>query len=290
MNAFEQTAAYPALPGTSVSYYSMDLLVMASATQITAAQFDTENNQLISLFEYSFTGDRNEQQAFLAMEKLLDQEGLFRKPYRKEVFSLNHPFSTLIPADLFEKDNTRQYLALLFDLPDRQVFLHDEVKSCEIINAYSLPETWWQAILSRFPAAAIRHFATPLLAGCHARMRSGSHPDGNATFCHLRQKMLDLVVFRSGKLLYFNSFPFHNREELVYYILFVLEQLAMDAHTTEVVLLGDMEKGAERTAFIKTFLGNVSTGSGPLKEHEVGVSGDPDLARHFNLLSLRLCV
>ena len=288
MNAFELTAEYPATAGSVPSYYSLDLLVLATHGKIFTAQVFPERNQLISLYEYSCPGLDDPSGYFEAMGDLFDTAPVFQKPHRREVFALDHPYSTLVPEDIFNKNLLKDYLSLSFELPDGMVAMSDALKGAGLRNIFCIPERGMETILSRFPASGIHHIATPMLAGLFQDIQH--YAGEEVVFCLLRQDVLELTVFRKGKLHYHNSFSYNNKEEFIYYILFVMEQLSLSPARQQVVFLGDVRSRAAYLDYSRTYLGAAETGRPPFERKDVLASPVPDLVEHFILLSLRLCV
>jgi hypothetical protein len=287
MNPFKLTAGYPAPPGAISSYYSLDLFVQISGNNITMAILNSATIQLISLFEFSCPVKITEDEYYLELKKFFDEEEIFNKPFRRSLISIEYPFSTLVPSDIFDENKMADYLSISFDLPSGQVFINDEIVASGIRNVYCLPEDLFSIILTRFSSEDIHHFTTPLLSG--TSNEAGNNPEGNVVFCHIRQNIFDLIIFRSAKLLYHNSFNFSNKEEFVYYILFVFEQLDIQPLKERVTLLGEVKEDSELIRFSREFLGRLTIPTSLFENHEVIATGKPELLKYFNLFSLSSC-
>jgi hypothetical protein len=283
MNTLKLTDTFPAPPGAITSYYSIDLNIIISPGKLQVAQVDLGNEKIYSLSEYAIPEDNQ-----LAIAgNFLEEEELFHKPYRREIVAIDHPRSTLVPNDIFQQNKMEQYLSLVHDLPEDQVFFNDEIKPDQIRNVYCLPQDWLTVIQSKLPAAILCHMVTPLLTGLsyHSKSRSAEWD----IFCHIRHNTFDLVIFNKSKLHYHNSFHFGNKEEFVYYILFVFDQLALQPGEQEVVFLGELGSHPQVIHFSRDFIRTVTTNESFYRDMNLALSGDPEIGRYFNLLSLSLC-
>ena len=61
-------------------------------------------------------------------------------------------------------------------------------------------------------------------------------------FLNVRDGEFDLMIFRGKQLNYCNSFPFRSPEDMVYYLIFVMEQMNLNPEAVPLVLLGDTER------------------------------------------------
>jgi hypothetical protein len=287
MNAFELTAGFPASAGTLPSYYSLDLFVLVTPGKLYTAQFNTAKDQLHSLYEFTYRHDMDMEEYFQSLRDVFEKEEVFQKPHRREIFAFDHPYSTLVPEDIFEEKSMRDYLSLSFDLPGEQLVMSGQVKGTGLRNVFCVPTAGSGSILSRFPVAGIHHLATPLLSGLFHTLHR--YPGEDTVFCHLRQDILDLAIFSSGRLRYYNSFSYNNKEEFVYYILFVLEQLSMTSSSQQVIVMGEVEKRSEFLEYSRPYLGGIIMGGLPIRKENILTSPVPDIREYFTLLSLRLC-
>jgi hypothetical protein len=72
--------------------------------------------------------------------------------------------------------------------------------------------------------------------------------------------MFDLVIFDGRQLTYFNSFSFQNPDDVVYYLIFVLEQLKFNPESMPLVLLGNVEKGGALFELLYRYIRHIEFG------------------------------
>ena len=60
-------------------------------------------------------------------------------------------------------------------------------------------------------------------------------------FNNINKTTVELLVVENNKIQLFNVFEYHSKEDFLYYILFVFEQLKLDTETTPIELSGNIE-------------------------------------------------
>jgi len=285
MNNFKLTAAHP-ITGSIDSYYQVMLLVLFGQHKLTAAQFEIENQQLISLFDFQY--DPSPGGDFLSdLKALLESEEVFNRPYRSVISGSYLPYSTLVPRGLFTLENRKAYLDALYHLPQGKIIMHDEINPGDMVNVYCIPADLYQLITEKFTGARHVHYLTSLLKG----LRMFSREAGKETiYCHLRDERMDVLIFRDTQLLFSNSFHFSNKEELVYYLLFIMEQLSIGPDTRRILFFGETAANAEAIKYSREYLGDVFVGLGKPSGYGVDPSLGIEEDVYYNLLSLSLCV
>ena len=62
---------------------------------------------------------------------------------------------------------------------------------------------------------------------------------------------------KNKKLLLFNVFEYHSKEDFIYYVLFVFEQLNLDVETTPIKLSGQIEKDDDIYSILYTYVRHI---------------------------------
>lgn len=269
-----------------MDYRSIHLLLQVGETRVKAALYHTSENSMVTVMEYTLQAGLPLDSYPEMLTRLFTEEEIFTKPYSTETICLESPDSTLLPSSLFEDSRKESYLRLVRNLPDGLAVRSDEIISGDIRNIYGVHPAWLRPLLDRFPSATLLNHVTPLLRGLALQSRKPDHEV--LICCQLRGKLMDLVIFKEGRLHYCNSFSFANREELTYYILFVLDQLSLPPTKQHVVFLGIGKDDHALVNYCGGFLGDTTIGFGEETDYRCRTSPPFPSQRYFNLTSLRL--
>ena len=82
----------------------------------------------------------------------------------------------------------------------------------------------------------------------------------NRIFLHMKEKIFDILIYDGKQILYFNSFNWMVAEDVVYFLIFVLEQLSINPEQASVVLLGNIDRGSNLFELIYRYVKNMEFG------------------------------
>lgn len=195
--------------------------------------------------------------------------------------------STLVPQSLAGAGSDREVLGFNHPLSDDEEVLSDTVASAGIVNLFALPG---EAVgkLSRITGCKTIHCGSSVLLELLLGQFKNLKLD-DKLFVHVRPRWFELVYLRDKKLRFFNSFEYQTREDFAYFLLFVMDQLGLSPETTEVVLLGEIEKESEIFRIVYRYVRNVGFAR-RLTALEFPFVFD-ELPRHgyFTILNTSLC-
>jgi len=98
------------------------------------------------------------------------------------------------------------------------------------------------------------------------------------------------ICIEKEKLRYFNSFQYRTREDLAYYIIFVIEQLGLNPDTITLLLMGNIERESERFELLFRYIRNIRLINKSLTKVGKQMLIDFPVSNYFNLLSFAKCV
>ncbi|QJD95028.1 DUF3822 family protein [Mucilaginibacter robiniae] len=196
---------------------------------------------------------------------------LLTAPYHQVITGLCATGFTLIPEPLYDGHDVsaiaryldvqphETVLAQPLDHDNRVIFKTTEnlmmaIARFDIQKALFAPSGWIQAI-------------------------AGSNPSGYNLYININVNSFDLVYFRQGKVLLFNTYEITHEDELTYYTLFTVKQLKLDPGTLSVFLSGMTEMDEQYFSRLSTFFSRVILSP-------INVLNIPQLLPAHQLLSL----
>ena len=190
---------------------------------------------------------------------------------------VNFP-STIIPERVFSKDIAKEILELNSEIFD--LILIDKLNSLDAYLAYSIPTEINEIVNTFFPDANKKAQQSVLIDS----FSNEENTETNA-YLNLTNNIVDITIFKRGKLLFNNSFKFTTKEDLLYFTLFAFEQLKIETEKVEVQLYGDITKGDEYFNLLYEYIRNTSLGKAPNKiKIPAGFEG-LEAHKHFSLLA-----
>ena len=81
---------------------------------------------------------------------------------------------------------------------------------------------------------------------------------GKLLWLNIRSNKIDIVVSENKKLLLLNSFSFQTNEDILYYTLFVCEQLELNPEKIPMTVTGDIEDHSILYQLLNQYIRNIS--------------------------------
>ncbi|MDR1879723.1 MAG: DUF3822 family protein [Tannerellaceae bacterium] len=200
---------------------------------------------------------------------------------RTHILSVS-PQYMLVP-DLIDVE--AQGMALLsfgFTAPEKRA-LSDPLKEEKAIVLYSINEEVYEFCLRSLCNPAFIHHITPQLM---LWIKSYSSGQPNGMYAVLHHRMMDVACFTEGKLLLVNTFPFDQREDLLYYILYVWQQTGMNQSADRLSLAGDAMLCSHVTESLRPYIRHIGRIEIP---SEAYLLGGEILHAPMDLISLSVC-
>jgi|SRR6185503_1882442 len=201
--------------------YSYSLLLQVDLTSFNYA-FVHENRLLV----YAQNCDLDE----LAHPKQLSE--ILTATYRKVVIGLPATGLTLVPKSLFREGHIADFARLLDVQIDEKVFAQALDGENNIV--YKTPE---------YIASAVEKFG--FANSCYAargwiQAIANSRPSSGSIYLEIGKTSVQFLYFLGKSIRFYNSFEFKNEEELVYFTLFVCEELNLKPRETTLILSGEV--------------------------------------------------
>ncbi|GAB1308993.1 DUF3822 family protein [Urechidicola sp. KH5] len=217
---------------------------------------DSISNKIIALETVENTEALSTPQLQLDfLKEQLESHVIFKNAFKKLVVLHSNALNSLVPKVLFKKDNIAEYLQFNVKLLTNEFVTHDPIEYTEIVNVYIPFVHLNNYLFDVFGSFDYKHTGTALIELLAPLQK---HESKTKVFVHIEGKQFQMVVYKAGELELHNSFSFNNKEDFVYYILFVFEQLNLNPDSVALELLGDIEKDSELYELLFHYVRHVS--------------------------------
>lgn len=215
-------------------------------------KFDVEDTASLSLFLYPnsffvFAKDKN--QANIAVhhhqnfdwntiEDELSADPLLKADVPAKIFIHQGLFS-LIPGVLFQPGKESEYLQLIGVIPENAHFFNTPLDSNNIQIVSFIPPKIKKSLESRFSELTFIHGASSFLSYL---FKERFNLIGQEILVNYFGKHMYLAAFTDQDLSVFNRFDIHTKEDILKYILIMIETLRYDRNHVRISLFGVSEK------------------------------------------------
>lgn len=197
-------------------------------------------------------------QLLLRQEKLLDPS--FH--YANRNFTVQEFKSSLIPEKLYEPRYGKRYLDKLFHLNGKECVTQESESNTKSFILSAFNGNYLKAAQAIYAQDSNRMGFTSIYAcliGEAYRLARTFRRFPFHVVLHTRKSEFDLVVVNDGGLLFINTFPYPDLDNLLYYFLYALNKLKIDLGSVALYLCGNASKNnllpsLERQVYAITYL------------------------------------
>lgn len=183
---------------------------------------------------------KNKQDIEKEIYTILESEEDLRQDFNNIKVYHNTPIFTFIPQALFHgKKNAIEYLKYSIDISSlKENFVeYDRIVPIDTVNVYIPDISINNILIEYYGAFEYQHFASSLLRMLLRHYASHAY---EIMYVYAEQNSFYFVMFRDKKLYYFNRFEYQTLDDLLYYILFSIEQLNINSERVPLYFIGDM--------------------------------------------------
>jgi len=241
-----------------------------------------ELNKIVAVVEYKFEDVKHPFQLLEKVEIIYKENSLLQMDFVQVKVSHVNTVSTLVPVALFDDNNLRPYLEFNHKLLENEYLTYDIINSGEIANVYSPFTVVNNFLFEKYGEFTFKHFSSVLI---DSFLEQSNSIQDFKMFVHVQDNQFEIVVVENKKLILYNSYLYETKEDLVYYILFVAEQLKQNPEDFDLELYGTIEPYSEIYSLIYKYVRNVYFGKRTEKyqySHELDSINEHDFFVLFN--------
>ncbi|MGC1513985.1 MAG: DUF3822 family protein [Maribacter sp.] len=189
------------------------------------------------------------------LQKLFEKHALTGMQFEEVIMVHSNTLFGLVPKSLFNPNQLLEYLKFNTKVFPTDALSFDEVENQELVNVYVPYMNLNNYVYELFGAFTYMHNGTIIL---QSLLNNQTQEPDTVCYIHVALKQMDITVIEQRKLILYNSFNYETKEDFVYYILFVLEQLDLDPMYANVKLFGTIEEDGEIFKLCYTYIRNLS--------------------------------
>ena len=181
---------------------------------------------------------------------------LLKKKYPSVVIGLDTPMHTLVPAPLFDSEQSKRYLEFNFGMTGDGQVSADRIEEIDAYNVYAIPQGLLDVVRVNYREAALFHRTSAMIRAIYNHQKVNPAPA--AIFLNVREQFIDLTSIESDRLAYFNSYSCASKEDMLYYTLYAIEQLNLRPDSVQLFISGLIDNGSESHRLLEQYIREVS--------------------------------
>lgn len=188
----------------------------------------------------------------LRLEKVLAEKQLNLQPFKSVHFVFENNFFALLPSLLVDENHNLDYLKQLHQIPENFMVKSDELATLETTNVYALYAPLFYNLVDHFPRFTIKHSSSVFIQqmALLQKLRKGT-----SVYVQVGDLNMHILVFANEKLEFSNTFAFKEKEDFIYFILLVYNQLNLNPESTPLYFSGRIDRSSPLYAIAYQYIG-----------------------------------
>ncbi|MBC8265768.1 MAG: DUF3822 family protein [Flavobacteriales bacterium] len=259
------------------------LSVEVGLNNLSFCLFDTLSFTYVLLKEFEFNANGISKSCKI-IKDIIASESLLQKEFYSSSLALNHFPSTLVPIPFYKEEKNKEILKFNHEVYEE--ILSDKMQQMEAINIYSIPRELLTLIHEYFPNTQIKCNSSILIEQLLLQNKSNEEK----VYTLVKNNILEICILKQDRLQLHNSFLISTKEDILYYLLFALEQMGMSGEKIELILIDDILKSDEKYNLLYEYVRDISFVN---RSEKLNFSKELDSIKshqYFCLFSQLLCV
>lgn len=187
----------------------------------------------------------------------INQLGFHKKNYEQVLINVCDSFFTLCPNALFEQENARQILEFNCGDSKNKPLLVDDVNAT-IKLIYAIDEELKSTLDKLFPQHQIKHQLTVL----SKLMLNAEEFVKDELLIAIDEQTISVVLKQQQQIVLANKYQIKTNEDVLYYVLFIIEQYQLNPLTLKLSLIGNIEVNTELINSLKKYIKQIRLATG----------------------------
>jgi len=185
----------------------------------------------------------------------LGSNAVFSEDFNDVLVIHQNELATLVPEEFYNSANKTDYLKFNSKILKNDFITEDNIAINKSVNVYVPYVNINNYIFETFGEFVYKHSSSILI---EAFLQNSETAEGSNVYINVNKTTIEILVVENSTLQLFNVFEYHSKEDFLYYILFVFEQLKLDVETTAVQLCGNIVIGDELFVMLYIYIRHVS--------------------------------
>lgn len=207
-------------------------------------------NEILHFRSYALDPFKNLE---LELEKMFSSDELLFTDFDEVEILHKNNLNTLVPNEFFNEAVLGSYLQYNVKVFPTDFFASDELVTIKANNVYVPYVAFNNYFIDKFGSFTYKHIFTPLIEYASSQ----SSKDEQKIWLYKSDETLVILAFKNNELMFFNSFDMQSKEDLIYYVLFVFEQLQLEPSKETVHLFGQFDIEDEYYTILYQYINKV---------------------------------
>ncbi len=245
---------------------------------------DANQPMELALDEIQFTSSLTENQKVEQFSRFLPSGVLAESAVTSVTISVEPRFYSLLPVELYSDEAAENCLRLLSDIEFEFTVYHEKTGN-DTVLFYAVPNEWKNWASQLFSASEV-HWTCGISGLIHEAL--SMTPSGEkAVYAHVDTRSFLGIGVEDGKLIFANYYPFKAENDLLYFLLLIMDETGLLPESAPVYLSGSILSGSSGFEKINRYFGNLRFVKNPVLPNEFPTQDTLQHPYYYDLTTLR---
>ncbi len=233
------------------------LSLQLDETSYSYSIIDTSGKTYAAINHHNFE-KRIAEKSILEKAELMIKEDLFlSKNYKAVYFSYITHKSTLVPSELFSKQNIKQYFTFNNYLDDYEEIHFNFIKKIDAYNIFAIPSELTTLLINRFPEIVFINQNNLIINDCVEKAEKIKFKLPYIII-NINSNSFEIAIYKDDKFVMMNNYVFTTENDFVYYLMNTLNQYDIKLTKAYINFSGFLERDTEFYYLVHQFLPKIN--------------------------------
>ena len=224
------------------------------------AQIDSLNKKVLILEDFNVPlmiedeAYYQNEKVNLRLETYLEESKIHLQEFKSVDIVVDSKFNSMVPTVLYDKRRGEEYLKQIHLLPENFIVKTDHLPFMASENVYAVYAPLFFNLKDHFSSFKLKHSVSVLIQQTVMLQKIRM---GEAVYVNVGENEINILAFQDEKLIFSNTFSYKEKEDFIYYILLVYNQLGFKPEITPLCLMGDIDRSSPLYAIAFQYIGKL---------------------------------
>ena len=234
---------------------NIKLSIHISLNGLSFCIIDLISKEIDFLRTYSLSKNSTPKELLKTLKKGFKENGELRNSFSSVKIIHYNNLSTVVPEPLFDKKNALSYLKFNSKILQNDYVAYDRIFNNECVNVFIPYVNINNYIFKMFDSFVYNHYSSIILEKVKLNEKNTTTP---SLYLNININHMEITYFVKNKLVFYNRFDFNTKEDVMYYLLFTIDQLKLNPEEIPVVITGNISEDDDNYKIIYKYIRNVS--------------------------------
>jgi len=230
------------------------LSIQISLSGLSFCVLNSESNTIEFLDNLEFDKKQTPFEVLQNLKKVLEHDDRFSQNFEKVLIIYDNELSNIVPKAFFDENYIADYLKFNSKILRNDYVTFDTIEINNSVNVYVPFVNINNYIFERFGEFEYKHLSTIFISKV---LNTKNYPSTPTVTINVSKNNFNIVVSKNKELLLYNNFEYETKEDFIYYILFVFEQLKLDPEEVVINFTGAINEEDDRFAITYKYVRHV---------------------------------